>query len=130
MIDPTTQQPVLRLTPRPNDANARGDIFGGWLMSQIDIAGGITATDTTKGMTCTRAVKELTFIQPLFVYDVVSFFTEVLEIGKTSITIKIETYAQRFNSTTSQFGEMVKVSDAVLVYVALHKPGEKRIIAR
>jgi acyl-CoA thioesterase YciA len=126
MIDPVKDQPVLKLKPGPNDANLRGDIFGGWLMSQIDIAGGITATDETKGMTVTRAVKELTFIQPLFVYDLVSFFTEVVAVGNTSITIKIEVYAKRY----SEPNEVVKISDAVLVYVAVTKPGEKRVIAK
>jgi acyl-CoA thioesterase YciA len=133
MIDPKTQQPILKLKPGPNDANLRGDIFGGWLMSQIDIAGGITATKETKGMTVTRAVKDLTFIKPLFVYDLVSFFTEVLDVGKTSITIKVEVYAERYSNLLNPAAgpeEIDKISDATLVYVAVNKPGEKRIIAK
>ena len=126
MIDPSKDQPVLKLKPGPNDANLRGDIFGGWLMSQIDIAGGIRATDETKGMTVTRAVKDLTFIKPLFVYDLVSFFTDVLEVGTTSITIKVEAYAKRYADPQ----QVDKISDAVLVYVAVNKPGEKRIIQK
>lgn len=126
MIDPAKDQPVLKLKPGPNDANLRGDIFGGWLMSQIDIAGGIRATDETKGMTVTRAVKDLTFIKPLFVYDLVSFFTDVLEVGTTSITIKVEAYAKRYADPQ----QVDKISDAVLVYVAVNKPGEKRIIQK
>jgi len=125
-ISNINEQPVLRLKPGPQDANLRGDIFGGWLMSQIDIAGGITATIKTNGMTVTRAVENLTFIKPLFVYDLVSFFTEVISIGTTSIKIKIEAYAQRMSNPK----ELVKISDATLIYVAVNKPGEKRVIEK
>jgi len=129
MIDPNSQQPALRVRPGPNDSNARGDIFGGWLMSQIDIAASITACDVAQGMTVTRAVKDLIFIQPIFTYDIVSFYTEVLSTGKTSVTIKVEVYAQRMGSLSHpDLKNMIKVSDATLVFVAVSKPGEKRLI--
>lgn len=131
MIDATKQTPALRVRPGPNDSNARGDVFGGWLMSQIDIAASITACDITNGMTATRAVKDLTFLQPIFTYDIVSFYTEVVEIGKTSITIRVEVYAQRMNDMSEpKLNEMIKVSEATLVFVAISKPGEKRIIKK
>lgn len=131
MIDPKTQQPVLRVRPGPNDSNVRGDIFGGWLMSQIDIAASITAGHVTKGMTVTRAVKDLNFTQSIFTYDIVSFYTEVLHIGTTSITIRVEVFAQRTNALSKpNMDEMIKVSDATLVFVAVNKPGEKRVIEK
>lgn len=115
-------QPVLRVKTLPNDANRSGDIFGGWLMSQIDMAGAIVATQRAKGHVVTIAVSELTLLKPLFVYDIVSFYAKITRIGKTSITVKVETYAERPPSGK----EVFKVSDATLVYVAVHKPGEKR----
>lgn len=125
-ITQINEQPVLRVRPGPNDANVRGDIFGGWLMSQIDIAGSITACQVTKGMTVTVAVKDLTFLKSIFTYDLVSFFTEVVAIGTTSITIKVEVFAQRLPMSS----ELVKVSEAILVFVAVNKPGEKRVIEK
>ncbi len=120
-----TRKPlILKVQPRPSDQNLRGDVFGGWLLNQLDIAGGITATSATKGMTVTRAIKELTFLKPLFVYDLVSFFTEVVAIGKTSITIKVDAVAERATNPS----EIVHISSAVMVFVAMNKIGEKRVI--
>src|SRR5437660_11710168 len=84
---PKDLQPTLRVRTRPNDANASGDIFGGWLMSQIDIACAIAAAKATNGPVVTVAVNSLTFIKPLFIYDLVSFYTKVEKIGTTSIQI-------------------------------------------
>ncbi len=120
---PIDKQPTLRVTTRPNDANKSGDIFGGWLMSQIDIAGAIAAAERAKGAVVTVAVKELQFIRPLFVYDLVSFYAEVTATGKTSITISVEVYAQRYLSGD---GMMEKISEATLVYVAVSAPGIPR----
>lgn len=120
------RQPTLRVKTRPNDANQSGDIFGGWLMSQIDVAGAIVAADRAKGFVVTVAVKQLTFLKPLFVYDIVSFYAEVQEVGNTSITVSIQTYAER----APQRSEVIKISDATLVYVAVKKPGEKREIPK
>ncbi|MDQ8039875.1 MAG: hotdog domain-containing protein [Rickettsiella sp.] len=119
--------PTLRVKTRPNDANKGGDIFGGWLMSQIDIAGAIAAARRAEGPVVTVAVKELKFLQPLFIYDIASFYTEVIKVGNTSVTIKVEVYAERYQEGETQLTE-IKVSDAELVYVAVSKPGEKRLI--
>lgn len=121
---PKDKQPTLRLKTLPNDANAKGDIFGGWLMSQIDIAAAIVAAQRAKGPVVTVAVKQLTFLKSLFVYDIVSFYPKVVSVGKTSITVEIEVYAQRNPAGE----EIVKISDATLVYVAVVKPGEKRLV--
>lgn len=121
--------PILRVKTRPNDANKAGDIFGGWLMSQIDIAGAIVAADRANGPVVTRSVKELNFLQPLFIYDIASFYAEVIQVGNTSMTVKIEVYAQRYNEGGTPPTE-IKVSDATLVYVAVSKPGEKRLIPK
>lgn len=118
---------ALRVKTRPNDANKSGDIFGGWLMSQIDIAGAIAAAERAKGPVVTVAVKDLKFIQPLFIYDIASFYTKVVRVGSTSVTVEVEVFAERY-----QEGEVsrsrVKVSDATLIYVAVSKPGQKRTI--
>jgi acyl-CoA thioesterase YciA len=118
------REPVLRIKTLPNDANKTGDIFGGWLMSNIDIAGAIVATRKTRGPVVTVAVKELIFKQPLFVHDLVSFYVDILKIGKTSITIKVEVFAERMDHPG-----FIKVSEAILVYVAVSQPGIKRLIA-
>lgn len=124
------KQPTLKIRPGPQDANARGDIFGGWLMSAIDIAASITACDVTNGSTATRAVDGLVFLQPIYTYDIVSFYTEVLAIGSTSITIKTEVYVQRMNEMNApKLDEWIKAAEATLVFVAINKPGEKRMIA-
>lgn len=121
------RQPTLRLVTRPNDANAKGDIFGGWLMSQIDMAGAIEAIGVAKGLVSTVAVKELQFIHPLYAYDIVSFYTEVKAVGTKSVTVAIEVYAQNRMDIT---GDVVKISDAVLVYVAVSSPGKSRKIPK
>lgn len=124
---PQDRQPTLRVTTQPNDANPKGDIFGGWLMSQTDIAGAIAATVPAKGPVSTVAVKNLQFINPLFAHDIVSFYTTVTHIGNTSVTIAIEVYAQR---RMDMMSTVVKVADAELVYVAVDGPGIKRFIPK
>ncbi|WP_010598564.1 acyl-CoA thioesterase [Rickettsiella massiliensis] len=118
---------VLRVKTRPNDANKGGDIFGGWLMSQIDIAGAIAAAECAKGPVVTVAVKDLKFIQPLFIYDIASFYTKVTRVGSTSVTVEVEVFAQRYQEGERP-RDRVKVSDATLIYVAVSKPGQKRTI--
>ncbi len=119
------QQPTLRVTTMPNDANAAGDIFGGWLMSKIDIAGAIEAKVRAKGAVATISVKELIFNKPLFVYDLVSFYTEIVHVGNTSIEVAIDVFARRMDGGEYQ---TLKVSWARLVYVAISTPGVKRSI--
>lgn len=124
---PSDREPTLKLTTNPSDANPGGDIFGGWLMSQMDIAGAIAAYHAAGGPISTVAVKELQFIRPLFVYDIVSFYTKVEKIGTSSVTISVEVFAQRRWDITES---IEKISDAILVYVAVDKPGKKRIISK
>lgn len=122
---PKNEEPLLRVVTRPNDANPTGDIFGGWLMSQIDIAGSIAAAVRAKGPVVTVAVQQLQFIQPLFVHDLVSFYGQVVKVGQTSLTVELQAYAERLNQGQNT---IVKVSDATLVYVAVAKPGQKRLV--
>lgn len=126
-VEPHERQPTLRVRTTPNDANQQGDIFGGWLMSHIDIAGAIEAKVRARGDISTVAVKELLFLKPLFVYDLVSFYTQIEKVGNTSITVNIEVFATRMRGETF---ETIKVSDATLVYVAISKPGIKRVVPK
>lgn len=127
---PVNIEPTLRVVTRPNDANPKGDIFGGWLMSQIDIAGSIIAIERAQGPVATVAVKNLQFIKPIYVHDLVSFYPSIIAIGKTSITTNVEVYAQRHIQNESGYYTMqsLKVADAVLVYVAVSEPGKKRLV--
>jgi acyl-CoA thioesterase YciA len=107
--------PVLRVTPMPADANQHGDIFGGWIMSQVDIAGGIEAAARARGRVGTVAVNSFQFHQPVFIGDVLSIYADVLKVGRTSITVFVEVYAQRNPENI----ETVKVTEATLTYVAV-----------
>lgn len=107
--------PVLRVVPMPHDVNQHGDIFGGWIMAQVDIAGGVLAARHARGRVATVAVNSFTFKQPVLVGDVVSFFGEVVRVGKTSVTVAVEVYAQRNPMELLT----VKVTEANLTYVAV-----------
>jgi acyl-CoA thioesterase YciA len=111
---PVGREPVLRVVPMPADANQHGDIFGGWIMSQVDIAGGVLAARHARGRVATIAVNSFQFKQPVFIGDVLSFYADVVRVGNTSITVNVEVYAQR-NPTDI---ETVKVTEATLTYVA------------
>jgi acyl-CoA thioesterase YciA len=108
------RDPVLRVVPMPSDANHTGDIFGGWIMSQVDIAGAIPAIELAQGRVATVAVNSFTFKQPVMIGDVVSFYAEVMRVGRTSITVDVEVYARR-----RSLREAVKVTEATLTYVAV-----------
>jgi acyl-CoA thioesterase YciA len=112
---PKDREPTLRVVPMPADANFTGDIFGGWVMSHVDIAGSIPATRRARGRVATIAVNSFVFRQPVLVGDVVSFYAEVVKVGRTSITVNVEVYAQR-NPIKE---ECVKVTEATLTYVAV-----------
>ncbi len=107
-------QPALRVVPQPSDANVHGDVFGGWIMSQVDIAGSIPASRRANGRVATIAVNSFLFKQPVFVGDLLSFYANIVKTGNTSITIDVEVYAQRMGLA----GEVVKVTEATLTYVA------------
>ncbi len=116
---------TLRLVPMPKDTNAAGDIFGGWIMSQVDIAGSIAASRRAQGRTVTVAVNAFSFKAPVFVNDVVSFYAEVVKVGTTSITVNVEVYVERGLRWPNP-GEVVKVTEAVLTYVAVDENRQKR----
>ena len=109
------KEPVLRVVPMPGDTNQHGDIFGGWIMSQVDIAGAIPASRRARGRVATVAVNAFTFKQPVFMGDVVSFFASVVRVGRTSVTVDVQVYAQRNPRDLIT----VKVTEATLTYVAV-----------
>lgn len=112
------REPTLRAAPMPSDCNANGDIFGGWVLAQMDIAGGIAASRFMKSRCVTRAIEAMTFEAPIRVGDVVSLYTRVTRVGKTSVTVHIETIVQR------KFGtETKKVTDGDFVFVAIDADG-------
>jgi acyl-CoA thioesterase YciA len=121
---PPGKQPALRVVPMPADANSSGDIFGGWVMSQVDIAGSIPAIVAARGRVVTVAVNSFVFRQPVQVGDVVSLYADVVRIGRTSITVGVEVYAQR-NPADPQ---CVKVTEATLTYVAVDKQRRPRVV--
>jgi acyl-CoA thioesterase YciA len=106
--------PVLRVMPMPSDANVHGDVFGGWIMAQVDIAGSLPAVRRANGRVATIAVTSFVFKQPVYVGDLLSFYAAVAKTGNTSITVEVEVYAER-NRLNS---DIVKVTEATLVYVA------------
>lgn len=108
------KQPALRVVPQPSDANVHGDVFGGWIMSQVDIAGSIPATRRANGRVATVAVNSFVFKQPVFVGDLLSFYASIIKTGNTSVTVDVEVFAQRMALP----GEVVKVTEATLTYVA------------
>jgi|WetSurMetagenome_2_1015567.scaffolds.fasta_scaffold1454253_1 acyl-CoA thioesterase YciA len=118
---PEGRDPVLRVVPMPSDANYTGDIFGGWIMSQVDIAGSIPAIELAQGRVATVAVNSFVFKQPVMIGDLVSFYAEVVRVGRTSITVDVEVYARR-----RTMHEVVKVTEATLTYVAVDEQRRPR----
>ncbi len=111
---PAGRTPILSVVPMPSDSNQHGDIFGGWLMSQVEIAGGVAAARRARGRVATVAVNSFTFKQPVLIGDVVLFYAQVLKVGRTSITVDVEVFAQRNPAVL----ETVKITEAQLTYVA------------
>lgn len=118
------REPTIRVAAMPSDANYTGDMFGGWLMGQVDIAGSIPALHRAKGRVATVAVNSFVFKQPIFVGDVVSFYTKILKVGNTSITVEVEVYAQRDPAKPT----CVKVTEATLTYVAVGEDRKPRLV--
>lgn len=112
---PEGKVPALRVMPMPADANQNGDIFGGWIMSQVDIAGAIVASERAKGVVVTVAVQSFVFRAPVFMGDVISLYADIEHVGTTSITVKVNVYAQR----NPEKVEVVQVTEATLTYVAI-----------
>lgn len=121
---PNDRQLVLRVMPMPADANGNGDIFGGWIMAQVDIAGAVLPARIAKGRIVTVAVNEFVFKQPVSVSDLLSFYARVERIGRTSVTVNVEVYAERNPANL----HVVKVTEANLTYVAIDKDGKPRPI--
>ena len=118
--DESGREPALRAIAMPADANPHGDIFGGWLLSQMDLAGGSHAVRRARGRVATVAITGMSFHRPVFIGDEVSCYAELVKIGRTSITVKVESWARRYVS-----GERIKVTEGLFTYVAIdadHKP--------
>lgn len=123
---PRDREPTIRVLAMPTDTNAAGDIFGGWIMSQVDIAGSITAFRRARGRVVTVAVNSFEFHQPVFVGDLISCYAEVIRIGRTSLAVKVEVYAER----NRQQEECIKVTEAVLTFVAVDEQRKPRVVPR
>jgi len=119
---PLDKELVLKVIPMPADCNANGDIFGGWVMAQVDLAGSVIPARYAEGRMATVAVNEFIFKQPVRVGDILSFYSELTRIGRTSMTVKVEVYAERFRSQ----GRYIKVTEASVTYVAIDDNGQPR----
>jgi len=123
---PADRQLVLRVMPMPADANGNGDIFGGWIMAQVDLAGAVLPARIAKGRIATVAVNEFVFKQPVSIGDLLSFYARVERVGRTSITVNVEVYAERNPADL----HVVKVTEANLTYVAIDLEGQPRAIPK
>ncbi|WP_295957351.1 acyl-CoA thioesterase [Rhodoferax sp.] len=119
---PTDMELVLKVIPMPADCNAGGDIFGGWVMAQVDLAGSVIPARYAQGRIATVAVKEFIFKQPVRLGDILSFYAKLTRLGRTSVTVKVEVYAERLNIQ----GRYTKVTEASLTFVAITEQGEPR----
>jgi len=123
---PSDKELVMRVMPMPADSNMNGDIFGGWIMAQVDVAGSVLPSRISKGRVTTVAVNQFVFKQPVSIGDLLSFYATVERVGNTSITVRVEVYAER-NPADMQ---VVKVTEANLTYVAIDRDGKPRQIPR
>ena len=123
---PAGRIPALRVVPMPADANQNGDIFGGWIMAQVDVAGGTVAGRVARGRVATVAVNSFVFKQPVQIGDVLSFYAQVQRIGNTSVTVNVEVYAERGRADT----KVVKVTEATLTFVAIDREGKPRPVPK
>ena len=123
---PNDAELVLKVIPMPADCNQSGDIFGGWVMAQVDLAGAVLPARYVNGRIATVAVNEFIFKQPVKVGDILSFFSSVTRVGNTSITVKVEVFAERF----SMQGVYLKVTEANVTYVAIDSNGKPKPIQR
>jgi acyl-CoA thioesterase YciA len=123
---PSDKELVLKVIPMPADCNANGDIFGGWVMAQVDLAGSVVPARYVDGRMATVAVNQFIFKHPVRVGDILSFFAEVTRIGTTSITVQVEVFAEGFRTQ----GQYVKVTEASLTYVAIDDAGKPRTIPK
>jgi len=123
---PHDKELVLKVIPMPADSNANGDIFGGWVMAQVDLAGSVLPVRRAQGRITTVAVNEFIFKQPVRVGDLLSFYAEIIKEGRTSITVKVEVFAERLRLQ----GSYTKVTEAQLTYVAIDEQGRPRPLTK
>jgi acyl-CoA thioesterase YciA len=123
---PADMELVLKVIPLPADVNANGDIFGGWVMAQCDLAGSVIPARYAKGRMATVAVNEFVFKQPVRLGDILSFYSKLVRIGRTSVTVTVEVFAERFKAQ----GEYIKVTEATFTYVAIDDNGRPRPIVK
>ena len=123
---PTDMELVLRVMPLPADANGNGDVFGGWIMAQVDLAGSVLPARIAKGRIATVAVKEFIFKQPVSIGDLLSFYARIERVGRTSITVRVEVWAERNPADPV----VVKVTEANLTYVAIDRSGQSREVPK
>lgn len=121
---PAGKMPHLRVMPMPVDANVYGDVFGGWIMAQVDIAGSLPATQRANGRVATIAVNSFLFKHPVFVGDLLSFYANIIKIGRTSITVSVDVYAERNRLQA----EVLKVTEATLTYIATDNNHQPRML--
>lgn len=119
---PLDRELVLKVIPMPSDTNANGDIFGGWVMAQVDLAGAVLPARRARGRLATVAVNEFVFKQPVRVGDLLSFYAHIVRTGRTSITVQVEAFAERIGNQ----GIYVKVTEALITYVAIDDQGQPR----
>jgi len=115
------REPILRVVPRPGDINANGHIFGGWVLSQMDIAAGIVASRRAQGPVATVAIEAMEFIQPILLHDIISVYARIERTGRSSMGIRIEVVADRDRGTNQ-----VKVTEGVFTFVALDEKNRPR----
>ena len=124
---PAGKIPAIRVVPMPADANQNGDIFGGWIMAQVDVAGGTVAGRVARGRVATVAVNQFIFKQPVQIGDILSLYADVVRIGNTSITVNVEVFAERGRADDAR---VVKVTEATLSYVAIDANGRPRSVPK
>ena len=120
---PKNRIPVIRVPATPADANPGGSIFGGWIMSYVDVAGSIPALERAQGPIVTRAVESFEFKQPVFIGDLISCYAKIISEGRTSMKVDVEVYAERRQGANKQ---CIKVTEAVLIYVAIDEQRNPR----
>ena len=121
---PEGRELVLKVIPMPADTNGNGDIFGGWVMAQVDLAGAVLPARYVQGRFATVAVNQFIFKQPVSIGDLLSFYAKVERVGRTSVTVHVSVYAER-NPADPQ---VVKVTEANLTYVAIDREGKPRTV--
>lgn len=125
-----TRDPVIRTSPRPGDLNMNGNIFGGWILSQMDVAGGITAARQAQGPVATVAIESMKFLRPVRFRDLVSCYCDIVKVGTTSITVRIEVTTMHASEHSAGGMEETLVTEGIFVFVALDEDGRPRPVPK